>query len=284
MKNNPPVTIGMPIYNAGDGLRKVLDSLLGQTFTNFSLIISDNASTDNTSQICQAYAVKDTRIQYVRQNTNMGAEANFLYVLSASRSKYFMWAAGDDLRSLDFIEVNYNFLEENPTYLGSTSMVSFDGREPDEVAMGDESLASDDRFQRILTVFRTWHANGRFYSLFRCAAVQSWEGLSGKRFLGSDWTLVTHLAAAGKLNRTTSGWLKLGRSGVSNTTDIFARYRQGCLDWVFPFNRLAWDTLRLMRGANPSQIFLCIFRLLRLNVQAFIGQFKVMVSRSRIME
>ena len=53
---NPQVSIGMPVYNGDQYIREALDSLLAQTFTDFELIISDNASTDRTSEICREYA------------------------------------------------------------------------------------------------------------------------------------------------------------------------------------------------------------------------------------
>lgn len=270
----------MPVYNGGRDLRRVLDSLLAQTFRDFIVLISDNASTDNTADICQEYARADTRIRYVRQAQNIGAEANFRYVFLVAESRYFMWAAADDTRSSDFLELNYSFLEKNPDYLGSTCPVHFQGREHDEIAMGDVPLSDDDPYERLVCFFRTWHANGRFYSLFRREAVASWKHLNN-RFLGSDWTLITHLASMGKLNRVSGGWVELGLGGWSNTADIFSHYRQRLLDGVFPFNRVTWDTWRLMAGASLSQFVLITLRLVRLNVLAFIGQFRMMMQKRK---
>lgn len=97
-KHIPKVSIGMPVYNGEKFIRGALDSLLVQTFTDFELIISDNASTDNTERICQEYAAKDNRIRYVRQLKNVGPVANFKYVLDEAVGVYFMWAAHDDRR------------------------------------------------------------------------------------------------------------------------------------------------------------------------------------------
>jgi len=281
MNATVPVTIGMPVYNGGSDLRHVLDSLLAQTFTDFILLISDNASTDDTSAICQAYAQADPRIRYVRQKQNIGAEANFRYVFLAAKSRYFMWAAADDTRSPDFLELNYSFLENNPDYLGSTCPVHFKGRQHDEIAMGDAPLDDGDPYQRLVLFFRSWHANGRFYSLFRRDAIADWVHLHGS-FLGSDWSLITHLALKGKLNRVGGGWVELGLGGVSNTTNIFARYRRGIIDWILPFHRLSLDTMRLMSGARLTQRALVFAKLLRLNVQAFVVQFRVILQRRKM--
>lgn len=98
------ISIGMPVYNGANFINKALDSLLDQTFTNFELIISDNASTDETETICQKYAKRDNRIRYVRQPENQGALANFQFVLNEAVGDYFMWAAADDVWDKKWIE------------------------------------------------------------------------------------------------------------------------------------------------------------------------------------
>jgi glycosyltransferase involved in cell wall biosynthesis len=103
-KPKPQVSIGMPVYNGAKFIREALDSLLAQTFTDFELIISDNASTDGTEAICREYAAKDVRVRYVRQAQNRGAIANFQYVLDEAVGGYFMWAAADDVWGLSWIE------------------------------------------------------------------------------------------------------------------------------------------------------------------------------------
>src|SRR4030066_62015 len=88
----PTVSIGMPVYNGEPYIRAALESLLAQTFTDFELIISDNASTDATESICREYAARDSRIDYVRHEKNQGASANFQFVLDQARGEFFIWA------------------------------------------------------------------------------------------------------------------------------------------------------------------------------------------------
>ncbi|MFM1896557.1 MAG: hypothetical protein RLZZ385_1631 [Pseudomonadota bacterium] len=94
----------MPVFNEEHYLRHALESLLGQTFEDFELIISDNASTDGTATICAMYAQRDSRIRVVRQPENIGAVANFQLVLEQAQGEYFMWAAADDLWSKSWLE------------------------------------------------------------------------------------------------------------------------------------------------------------------------------------
>jgi glycosyltransferase involved in cell wall biosynthesis len=86
----------MPVFNGECYIEQAIDSLLRQTFADFELLISDNASTDKTSDICLKYARSDRRVRYVRQETNIGPIPNFLFLLDAARGRYFMWAAADD--------------------------------------------------------------------------------------------------------------------------------------------------------------------------------------------
>jgi glycosyltransferase involved in cell wall biosynthesis len=109
----PTVSIGMPVYNGAKYIKEALDSLLAQTYTDFELIISDNASTDSTQAICEEYASKDNRIRYIRQNENIGAVKNFQFVLDESVGEYFMWAAHDDLWGKSFIDNALNLLLED---------------------------------------------------------------------------------------------------------------------------------------------------------------------------
>jgi glycosyltransferase involved in cell wall biosynthesis len=102
-EKKPLVSIGMPLYNEERYLRQMLDSLISQDYDNFELIISDNASVDSTPQICQEYAAKDARVRYYRNETNIGASANFKRVFQLSQGDYFAWVAGHDLWHSTFL-------------------------------------------------------------------------------------------------------------------------------------------------------------------------------------
>jgi glycosyltransferase involved in cell wall biosynthesis len=94
----------MPVHNGADYIEEAVDSLLGQSFVDYELIISDNASTDETGSICRDYAARDPRIRYVRQSDNRGPTANFQYVLDEAIGEYFMWAAADDVWDRVWVE------------------------------------------------------------------------------------------------------------------------------------------------------------------------------------
>ena len=100
----PRVSIGLPVYNGERYLKESLDSILSQTYEHFELIISDNASTDHTQEVCQEYANKDQRIKYFRNQKNLGAAKNYNRVFKLSTGKYFKWAAHDDVIAPIYLE------------------------------------------------------------------------------------------------------------------------------------------------------------------------------------
>jgi glycosyltransferase involved in cell wall biosynthesis len=115
--NQPRLSIGLPVYNGEKFLKEAIDSLLAQTFEDFELIISDNASTDKTEEICRAYAVKDKRICYYRNEKNIGSACNFNRVFELSSGEYFKWAAHDDLHAPDFLMKCIEVLDQDPTLI-----------------------------------------------------------------------------------------------------------------------------------------------------------------------
>jgi glycosyltransferase involved in cell wall biosynthesis len=257
----------MPVYNGAHYISSALDSILKQTYSNFELIISDNASTDNTEEICREYAVNDQRVKYLRQPQNIGPVKNFVFVLEQAKYKYFMWAAVDDKKSYDFLEKNLEFLESKIEYVASICPTHFIGGEFNEVAMGDKSLDDNSSGQRIKNFYNGWHANARFYSLIRREKLIQFP-FKDKSYLGSDWTWVIYLAKQGKLKRLNEGFMELGVSGESNSHDFFKNSRNRITDWFIPFNDLSKNTLFFLKGESIGVYISVIFSLMSLNLTA----------------
>lgn len=100
----PAVSIGLPVYNGARFLQEALDTLLGQTWLDLELIISDNCSTDATRDLCERAAARDSRVRYICQPENIGPTRNFAFVLQEARGEFFMWAAHDDRWDSGWIE------------------------------------------------------------------------------------------------------------------------------------------------------------------------------------
>lgn len=115
MSSSPSVSIGLPVYNGEQFIDEAIQSVLRQSHSGFELVISDNASTDSTSEICLGYAERDERIRYLRSGTNHGAAWNFNRVFELSRGQYFKWLNHDDCWDPLMLERSVDVLETAPS-------------------------------------------------------------------------------------------------------------------------------------------------------------------------
>ena len=152
----PLVSIGVPVYNGERFLAQALDSLLGQTLQDFELIISDNASTDGTADICLDYAARDARIRYVRQPSNIGGPRNWNFVALEARGRYFKWASADDFCDPRMLEKCVAVLSADP------SVVLCYGR----ACIVDEETGEQRPFARDVSAVDS-RPSERFKSVFR---------------------------------------------------------------------------------------------------------------------
>jgi glycosyltransferase involved in cell wall biosynthesis len=202
----PRVSLGMPVYNAERYLEEALESLLGQSFSDFELVISDNASTDRTGDICRAYAAKDERIKYFRMRQNYGVIENFNNVFRLSIGEYFKWAASDDVCGRDYLLRAVQVLDEDPsTVLVWAKTVGIDEqgqRVPLAYEVSDmnsaESVYSPDptvRFRRLLRNF--WWVGGPFYGVIRARTLAATRWIH-PRHMSGDQILLTELSLKGR--------------------------------------------------------------------------------------
>jgi glycosyltransferase involved in cell wall biosynthesis len=167
------------VYNAARYLRDALDSLLGQNYPNVELIVSDNASEDATEAICAAYAQRDPRLRYYRNEQNMGSVWNFNRVFQLARGEFFMWAAHDDLREPKYVSACVAALQSRPEAVLCCTGISFidaDGRtiqEPPSV-VGIRPVGKTAR-DRLRQVVRAMHWTD-IYSLARSDALRRTRG------------------------------------------------------------------------------------------------------------
>lgn len=108
------LTVGLPVNNGDACVADAIESAIAQTFTDWQMIICDNASTDRTSDICREFAARDSRIRYVRNDENIGLTRNFNKAFELSNSEYFKWLAHDDICLPKFFERCIEALDANP--------------------------------------------------------------------------------------------------------------------------------------------------------------------------
>lgn len=155
MTTHPRLSIGLPVYNGEEYLAESLDALLGQTYEDFELVISDNASTDGTQDICRKYAAQDSRIRYIRLLKNIGAAPNHNYVFTECRGELFKWASHDDLYARDLLRRCVSALDSRPdVILAHADQAVIDGegqvKVPYEYTLATDSPHAPERFRSML--------------------------------------------------------------------------------------------------------------------------------------
>jgi glycosyltransferase involved in cell wall biosynthesis len=143
---SPCVSIGIPVYNGEDFVGAAIESILNQTFQDFEIVISDNASTDRTEEICRAYAAKDARVRYFRNEKNLGAALNYDRTFTESRGKYFKWAAHDDLLAPTYLEKCIQVLETQSDVVMCTAETLLVDAEGDRLGYDVENDCLVDQF------------------------------------------------------------------------------------------------------------------------------------------
>lgn len=153
----PLVTIGVPVYNSQKYLRQSLDSLLAQTYTDFVLVICDNASTDATAEICQEYVRRDSRVKYFRNPVNIGMTGNFNRVFELTTTKYIKWSTADDYWSPDMLADAVAVMEADPSVgvcYPQTTVVDDEGNIKD-LYVDKLHMMQDDPADRFLQLIET---------------------------------------------------------------------------------------------------------------------------------
>jgi glycosyltransferase involved in cell wall biosynthesis len=188
----------MPIYNGERFLAKTLDSFLRQTFTDFELVISDNASTDGTEKICREYVRRDQRIRYFRNEKNMGAGWNFRRVYSMAKGKYYKQAAHDDFIEPTFLEECIAALEADPGLVLAhtrTRTVSFTG-DPVECDNPPLRFNSPDPLVRWHDLLLKDHMCFEIFGVFRLEALRQCPPQGS--YVNSDGVLLAQVALLGR--------------------------------------------------------------------------------------
>jgi glycosyltransferase involved in cell wall biosynthesis len=124
-RQSPRLSVGLPVYNGERYLAEALDCFLAQTFQDFEIVVSDNASTDRTAEICRFYAERTPRIRYDRNKRNLGAIPNFNKVFELCHSPLFKWATDDDLYHPRYLETCIRILDDHADVVLAHSKTAF---------------------------------------------------------------------------------------------------------------------------------------------------------------
>ena len=192
----PRVSIGLPTFDGERYLAAAIESILGQTYGDFELIVSDNASTDGTAAICRDFAARDRRVVCFRQERNLGQGPNHNFCVGRARGEYFRWAADDDLLEPQYLEKCVARLEADPGAVLCHSATRIVGERGESIAghlPGLDAARPSDRFAAI--VLRP-HWCVEMYGVIRTGALRRTNLMSG--YFGGDKTLLAELALLGR--------------------------------------------------------------------------------------
>jgi glycosyltransferase involved in cell wall biosynthesis len=212
---SPRLSVGLPVYNGGRYLAEALDCFLAQTFQDFEIVVSDNASTDQTAEICRSYAERDSRIRYYRNERNLGAIPNFNRVFELSHSPLFKWAAHDDLYRPRYLQTCIRILDDHPDVILAHSKTAFVddigvsfpldpatgkyidphtgvAQAPDSPMLADSPVAIS-RFWQVLSRARF---GSHMFGIMRRATLQKTRLIPN--FAGGDRAMLAELALLGR--------------------------------------------------------------------------------------
>ena len=221
MASTPKISIGIPVYNEGSHIGETLGAISAQTFGDFEAIISDNASTDATGEICRDHCTQDSRFRYMRNRDNLGIKVNFNQIFQFTQGEYFKWWAADDLGAPTLLESGVDVLERDPrAVLAFSEAHSFEDDpaipvlEPSSGLIPTMDGERTSRFRQVMQLLaqRPELAPVLLAAVMRASAIAA-TPLMG-RYPASDLPFIARMALAGRL-------LSTGR------TELFLRHRQG---------------------------------------------------------
>jgi len=198
MNATPRISVGMPAYNSAATIAGTIESLLAQSFADFELIVSDNASTDATRDIVEDFARRDARVRYLRQATNIGVNPNYTAVARSARGEVFKWTSSSDWCAPSFLERCLRELAAHGdtvlaaprTRLFVDSLASAEDYPSDIEILDETPSARLDRLNSTLAL------NNAMNGLIRMSALRSTGFMD--TYMGADVVMMGHLALLGK--------------------------------------------------------------------------------------
>lgn len=264
----PLVSIGIPVFNESRFLRQSLEALILQDYPAIELIISDNASTDETQKICLEYASKYDWISYYRFDKNQGPTKNFNYVLQTATGKFFMWAAGHDLWASNFLTACVEILESHPKAIiayGSSQWIDENnenfGRE-----YGWVDTRGMDVIARYFTIF--W---GNMHPILGVIRKEMLSEYTLTSTVGVDLIILSHLILKGDfIHAVETSWSRREFRTESSHKDKIKRYQSedyglatSVFDKIFPLVRLPLELSKaVIQSKQPLSVRLLILLLL----------------------
>jgi glycosyltransferase involved in cell wall biosynthesis len=264
MQGKCRVSIGLPVSNGEKYLKAALDSFLVQTFPHFEVIISDNASTDRTKEICLAYQAKDSRFRYFRNEKNIGSSRNYNRVFMLSSGEYFKWAANDDVIAPQFLDKCVRVLDQDPSIALCCSKAHCIDENGQLISNKDYEMSrmlninissrkANVRFGALLSLL---YPMSPIFGIIRKSALEKTSLMTD--YIGSDRNLLAEIGLAGRIYEIPE-YLFFYRIHSQSYTDISPWWEPDCevlSAWWSPGN-----TQRIIFAYNILEYFRSVRRI-----------------------
>jgi glycosyltransferase involved in cell wall biosynthesis len=269
---NRMLTIGLPVCNGGKRLKTAIDSLLSQTYGDFVLHVSDNASTDDTPVICQGAAERDSRVVWTRQPKNIGADENFRFVLQNCHTPFFMWAAHDDCWKDTFIEKNLALLLNDPLATASISKVAFQ-RNGAQVYLSQSTHALTESVSDNLQDFFANPADAsRLYAIHRTEALKrSFPAIA--TFHAMDWLIIALTLLEGHYLEWPEVLVYREAPEHGRYSDRVRNDNSWFLTRLFPLTPLTYQLIKRLPSRYLRYILMDLVRLNRAHHKSYMQRF-----------
>ncbi len=254
MATTPRVVVGLPVYNGRKYIGAAIESHLSQSFGDFLLVISDNASTDDTPDICESYAAKDARVKVWRSPQNRGILWNHRRVMEAMEGAgpYFRWAGADDILEPGLLQLYVDTLDRDPdvsAVMPNTKNIDEDGAITGTMARSLD-LQSSSVSQRAWDLLLARFQHVVAYGLMRSDMLRAMR--TGPHYFGWDEIFIWELALRGKIVQPDGPALlrRFHRGSISRVKTV-----KELRKWVepnakagmsFPHWNWAWERMRVL--------------------------------------
>jgi glycosyltransferase involved in cell wall biosynthesis len=195
-QDTPLVSVCIPTFNRADKLQRAVTRVLDGAYRNVEIVISDNASTDRTAQLCEALCAAQGNISYFRHAVNRGPAANFAFAREQARGKYFLWHGDDDYLDPDFIARCVDALENDPSLALSAGLGAYHHGDGVTAFRGNVvECHSNIGLVRALHFILFVYEASMFCGVYRVAAVRDCDM---PNCLAGDWAWLAHVLLRGK--------------------------------------------------------------------------------------
>ena len=214
------VVICIPVFNEEKFIYETLSSVIQQTWKDFIVVISDNASTDKTAIICQEICSIDSRFYYIRQETNIGASANFYYLYKNSTSPYFMWLGAHDLLDTEFLSTHINILDKTDEYFLSYSSTQWVNEESKDTHITSSSDLDDIQGIPLVRYLKSINIINECTAINQLIRRNALENHTLASCIKSDHIILSRILYMGKIHKVNTPLYKRRAINIRSTEQI----------------------------------------------------------------